>query len=62
MIPIVSVFAPVMNVIPYDTVKQAIEIANGTRYGLGSAVFGNDRAECRSVAERLEVGMVAINE
>jgi acyl-CoA reductase-like NAD-dependent aldehyde dehydrogenase len=56
------VFAPVMNVIPYDTVEQAIEIANGTRYGLGSAIFGNDRAECRSVAERLEVGMVAINE
>lgn len=56
------VFAPVMNVIPYDTVEQAISIANGTRYGLGSAVFGNDRAECRFVAERLDVGMVAINE
>jgi acyl-CoA reductase-like NAD-dependent aldehyde dehydrogenase len=56
------VFAPVMNVIPYDTVDEAIKIANGTRYGLGSAVFGNDRDECRFVAERLDVGMVAINE
>ncbi|GHJ86665.1 hypothetical protein NliqN6_3067 [Naganishia liquefaciens] len=57
-----ELFAPVMNVIPYETVEQAIQIANGTRYGLGSAVFGNDRAECHSVAERLEVGMVAIND
>lgn len=62
VLPVTIVFAPVMNVIPFDTVEQAIDIANGTRYGLGSAIFGNDRAECRSVAERLEVGMVAINE
>jgi acyl-CoA reductase-like NAD-dependent aldehyde dehydrogenase len=62
VLPLTIVFAPVMNVIPYDTVEQAIDIANGTRYGLGSAIFGNDRAECRMVAERLEVGMVAINE
>lgn len=51
-----------MNVIAFDTVEQAVQIANSTRYGLGSAVFGNDRAECRSVAKRLDVGMVAINE
>jgi acyl-CoA reductase-like NAD-dependent aldehyde dehydrogenase len=51
-----------MNVIPYDTVQEAIDIANGTRYGLGSAVFGDDRDECRMVAEKLQVGMVAINE
>ncbi|KAJ9097269.1 hypothetical protein QFC21_004938 [Naganishia friedmannii] len=57
-----ELFAPVMNVIPYDTVQEAIEIANGTRYGLGSAVFGDDRAECRMVAEKLQVGMVAIND
>jgi acyl-CoA reductase-like NAD-dependent aldehyde dehydrogenase len=47
---------------PYDTVEEGINIANSTRYGLGSAVFGRDKSECRKVAEQLECGMVAINE
>lgn len=57
-----EVFAPVMTVMPYDTIQEAVHIANSTRYGLGSAVFGGDRKECRQVAEVLNVGMVAINE
>lgn len=51
-----------MTVIPYDTVEEGIAIANGTRYGLGAAVFGRDRSQCRRVANQLECGMVAINE
>jgi acyl-CoA reductase-like NAD-dependent aldehyde dehydrogenase len=57
-----ELFAPVMTVMPYDTIEEAVAIANSTRYGLGSAVFGNDRTECRQVAAALKTGMVAINE
>lgn len=45
-----------------QAVEEAIEIANGTSYGLAAAVFGKNKARCRHVASRLECGMVAINE
>jgi acyl-CoA reductase-like NAD-dependent aldehyde dehydrogenase len=57
-----ELFAPVMTVMPYDTIEEAVAIANSTRYGLGSAVFGNDRTECRQVAAAMKTGMVAVNE
>ena len=46
----------------YETIEQAIEIANGTRYGLGASVFGPVRDDCMKVAKRLQCGMVAIND
>lgn len=51
-----------MTILPFDTVAEAVAIANSTRYGLGAAVFGEDRKACRAVADKLETGMVAINE
>lgn len=57
-----ELFAPVMTVMPYDTIEEGVAIANSTRYGLGSAVFGNDKTECRQVAAAMKTGMVAINE
>lgn len=56
-----EIFAPVMTVLKYDTLDEAVAIANGTRYGLGAAVFGRRRDECRWVMERLECGMVCSN-
>lgn len=47
---------------PYETIDEAIEIANGTRYGLGASVFGPDQEECVKVAQRLECGMVSVND
>jgi acyl-CoA reductase-like NAD-dependent aldehyde dehydrogenase len=47
---------------PYRTVEEAIEIANGTRYGLGASVFGPDQGRCLEVAKQLECGMVSIND
>jgi hypothetical protein len=46
----------------YETVDEAVEIANGTRYGLGASVFGPDQQLCLNVAKRLECGMVAVND
>jgi hypothetical protein len=56
------VFAPIALVIPYDTIDEAIEIANETRYALGASVFGPDKYECLDVAKHLECGMVSIND
>ena len=56
------VFAPIGLIIKYENVEQAIEIANGTRYGLGASVFGPVKDECLKVAKRLQCGMVAIND
>lgn len=56
------VFAPIALLMPYNTVDEAIEIANGTRYGLGASVFGPDQKECLEVAKELECGMVSIND
>lgn len=47
---------------PYDTVEEAIELANGTRYGLGASVFGPSQDFCVKVAKRLECGMVSVND
>ncbi|KAM5536033.1 hypothetical protein V8D89_010291 [Ganoderma adspersum] len=57
-----ELFAPIGVVIKYQSVEQAIEIANGTRYGLGASVFGPVKDECLKVAKRLQCGMVAIND
>ena len=56
------VFAPVALLMNYENVEDAIEVANGTRYGLGASVFGPDQDECLKVAKRLECGMVSIND
>ncbi|KIM25862.1 hypothetical protein M408DRAFT_17106 [Serendipita vermifera MAFF 305830] len=57
-----ELFAPIVTVMPYQTVEDAISIANGTRYGLGASVFGPTQHECISVARSLECGMVSVND
>jgi aldehyde dehydrogenase (NAD+) len=55
-----EVFGPVATVMSYDTLDQAIEIANDTDYGL-SAVISGDPAEAAKVAPKLRAGMVVVN-
>jgi acyl-CoA reductase-like NAD-dependent aldehyde dehydrogenase len=57
-----ELFAPVMTVVPYDDVDEAVGWLKKSRYGLGGGVYGDDRDECRRVAAMLECGMVSINE
>ncbi|GJN93952.1 hypothetical protein Rhopal_007012-T1 [Rhodotorula paludigena] len=57
-----EIFAPVMVVMRYDTLDEAVALANGTRYGLGASVFGRSQQECRYVMDRLECGMVCSND
>jgi acyl-CoA reductase-like NAD-dependent aldehyde dehydrogenase len=56
------VFAPIALLMPYETVQEAIEIANGTHYALGASVFGPDQDEALAVAKQLECGMVSVND
>ena len=56
-----EIFGPVLSVLPYDDLDQAIRIANDSTYGLGGAIYGNDVAQALAVAKRLRTGSVNIN-
>lgn len=56
-----EIFGPVLVMIGYDTVDQAVEIANDTPYGLAAYVSGTDAEATRKVAARLRAGQVNIN-
>ena len=56
-----EIFGPVLVIIPYDTVDEAVGIANATVYGLGAHVQGTDMAQARAVASRVRSGQVHIN-
>jgi betaine-aldehyde dehydrogenase len=56
-----EIFGPVLAIIPVDTEEEAIAVANGTRYGLSSAVWAVDADSARAVGARLEAGTVIIN-
>jgi aldehyde dehydrogenase (NAD+) len=56
-----EIFGPVLAVIPYDSVDDAVAIANDSPYGLAAAVFGADVDRACGVAGRLETGNVGIN-
>lgn len=55
-----EIFGPVLCVIPYRDVDEAVAIANGTQYGLSSGVIG-DPGQANTVARRLRAGSCSIN-
>ena len=56
-----EIFGPVLSVIGYGTEDEAVEIANGTRYGLAAAVWSADPDHALAVGRRLRAGQVEIN-
>ncbi|WP_457282506.1 aldehyde dehydrogenase family protein [Polaromonas sp. P5_D5] len=56
-----EIFGPVLVIIAYDSVDEAVEIANDTVYGLGAHVQGQDLPAARAVAARIRSGQVHIN-
>lgn len=54
-------FGPVGPVMPFETVEEAIRLANATDFGLGANVFTRDPRLALDIAARLEAGVVAIN-
>lgn len=55
-------FGPVVSVIEVESEEEAVAAANDTMYGLSAAVFTGDFAKGLAVAERIESGMVHIND
>ncbi len=56
-----EIFGPVLSVIPFDTEEQAVEMANGTRYGLVGGLWTSDVRRAHRVAARIETGLVSVN-
>ena len=56
-----EVFGPVLSVIPVDDVEHAIEIANGTAYGLAAGIHTRDITAAMRFARGVEAGQVFVN-
>jgi aldehyde dehydrogenase (NAD+) len=56
-----EVFGPVLCVLPYDTVDDAVSMANDNDYGLTASVFSADRTAAERVARRIRAGSIGIN-
>ncbi|MGQ0627661.1 MAG: aldehyde dehydrogenase [Phycisphaerales bacterium] len=56
-----EIFGPVVTMQPFETMEDALRLANGTPYGLAAAIFTRDLATSRHMAERLEAGIVWVN-
>lgn len=56
-----EIFGPVVGVLPYDDVSDAIAIANDSSYGLSGAVFTTDPIAGLEIASRIETGLIGIN-
>jgi acyl-CoA reductase-like NAD-dependent aldehyde dehydrogenase len=54
-------FGPVLPVLPYRNLDEAVDAANGTGFGLGGSVWGADLDRAEAVADRLECGTAWIN-
>jgi len=57
-----EIFAPMAGIYTFETEQEALAIANNSIYGLGASVWTADFEKGEYVAERLEVGAVAINQ
>ena len=56
-----EVFGPVLSIMAYDNEDEAVEMANGTIYGLAGAVWSADPDRARAIALRLRTGQVDVN-
>ena len=56
-----EVFGPVLSILPFDTEEEAIQIANGTVYGLAAGVWTQSIRRALTMSEKLEAGTVWVN-
>jgi succinate-semialdehyde dehydrogenase/glutarate-semialdehyde dehydrogenase len=57
-----EIFGPVAALVRFDTEEEAIKLANDTPFGLASYLFSRDLSRAWRVAEKLDAGMVGVNE
>ncbi|MEU9063628.1 aldehyde dehydrogenase [Streptomyces sp. NPDC048430] len=56
-----EIFGPVLCILPYDDVDDAVRIANDSEYGLGGTVWSADKDRALDVARRVQTGSIGIN-
>jgi acyl-CoA reductase-like NAD-dependent aldehyde dehydrogenase len=56
-----EIFGPVATVHPYESIDEAVALANATPYGLEAYVFGGDEEQALAVARRITAGGVKVN-
>jgi aldehyde dehydrogenase (NAD+) len=56
-----EIFGPVLSMIRYSTIDEAIDIANDTPYGLAAAVWAGDKDKAKAIAKKIKAGQCAIN-
>jgi aldehyde dehydrogenase (NAD+) len=56
-----EIFGPVVSILGYDSIAEAIKVGNDTEYGLAAYVSGNNLDEVRRVASKLRAGQVSLN-
>ncbi|MBD2559324.1 MULTISPECIES: aldehyde dehydrogenase family protein [Nostoc] len=54
-------FGPIMPIMPFSTVEEAVSLANDSIYGLSAAVFASE-AEALEVAQQIDAGAISIND
>jgi aminomuconate-semialdehyde/2-hydroxymuconate-6-semialdehyde dehydrogenase len=52
-----EIFGPVVTVIPFDTEQEAIDMANGTKYGLSASIWTTNGQRAHRLAKELEVSL-----
>lgn len=57
----VEQFGPVLPIVPYSSVDEAVELANSSDYGLAASVWGQDPTTTAAVARRIDAGSVFVN-
>ncbi|MGA7954304.1 MAG: aldehyde dehydrogenase family protein [Gloeobacterales cyanobacterium] len=55
-------FGPIMPVMSFSTVEEAIKLANDTMYGLSAAIFAGEEQEALDVAQQIDAGAISIND
>jgi aldehyde dehydrogenase (NAD+) len=56
-----EIFGPVVSILGYDSVDEAVTVGNDTEYGLAAYISGGDQDNVRKVASRLRAGQVNLN-
>jgi 5-carboxymethyl-2-hydroxymuconic-semialdehyde dehydrogenase len=56
-----EIFGPVVSITPFNTDEEALELANGVRYGLAGYIWTNNLTRAHTFAQNVEAGMVWLN-
>ena len=56
-----EIFGPVVTITPFDTDAEALELANGVKYGLAAYLWTSDLTRAHTFAQNVEAGMVWLN-